>query len=104
MCMRSSESQSHRLSLIAAGRWRRREVRLTGETLLRPLCKPPRALFVRDSRLLLSENEISHHQHVHLGPAETIERFFGPADDGLIVVEGCIQDNRDAGQIAEGAQ
>ena len=35
--------------------------------------------------------------------AKTIERFFGAADDRLVVVERSVQDDRHAGEIAEGA-
>jgi len=33
------------------------------------------------------QNEIAHHQNVHLRALKTIERFFGAADDWLVVVE-----------------
>ena len=55
-----------------------------GETLAE--YRSPRRTGVRRRGFLL-ENGIAHHEHVHLRAAETIERFFGAADDWLVVVE-----------------
>ena len=47
--------------------------------------------------------EVAHHQYVHLRALKTIESFLGSADDGLIVVERSVQNDRHAGEVSEGA-
>ena len=54
-------------------------------------------------RGFLFQNKVTHHQDVHLRARETIQRFFRAADDGLVVVERSIQDDGNAGEIAERA-
>ena len=53
---------------------------------------------------IFSPAEIAHRQHVHLRAPETIQRLFRAADDRLVVVEGCIQHDGHARQIANRAQ
>src|SRR5687768_3034086 len=39
---------------------------------------------------------------VHAGAEEAVDGFFGGADDGLVFVEGGVEDDGDAGFFAEG--
>src|SRR5260370_10383531 len=45
--------------------------------------------------------EAAEDQDVHLGAEKAIERFFRPADDGLVVVEIGVQDDGHAGEIGK---
>jgi len=49
------------------------------------------------------QNEISHHQDIHSRAQETIERFFGAADDWLVVVERGVHDDGHSREVAKSA-
>jgi len=39
------------------------------------------------------DEHIAENERVHLRAEKAVQRFFGAADDGLVVVEGCVQDD-----------
>src|SRR5271157_6648072 len=45
-----------------------------------------------------ANQDIAEDQRIHLRAQKTINRFFGPADDRFIVVEGRIQNDGHAGE------
>lgn len=48
-----------------------------------------------------ADNEISHHQHVHMSAPEAIDGFGGRTNNRLVIVEGRIDDRRRACQPGE---
>jgi hypothetical protein len=50
------------------------------------------------------EKKISHHKNVHPSSAKAIERFFGAADDWLIIIERCVQNGGHARKLAHGVK
>jgi hypothetical protein len=43
------------------------------------------------------------HEEIHLRAEKTIERFFGAADNGFVLVERGIEHERDAREFMEGS-
>jgi hypothetical protein len=52
-------------------------------------------------RSLSFHDRVAEDEHVHARAEEAVHGFFGAADDGLIVIEGCVEDDGDAGELAE---
>jgi len=44
--------------------------------------------------LFLLDEVVADGEYVHLGPQEALDSFFGPTDDGLILVKRSVEDNR----------
>src|SRR6185437_11023807 len=61
-----------------------------------------RRFFARDLLRFLLQQEIPQNQNVHFGAIKTGQGFFGPADDRFVVVKRRVQQNRNAGEVAEG--
>src|SRR5579859_1394079 len=59
--------------------------------------------FARDFLRFLFQQEIPQNQNVHFSAIETGQGFFGPADDRFVVVKRCVQQNRNACEVAKGA-
>jgi hypothetical protein len=49
------------------------------------------------------DQKIAQHKRIHLRPQKTVERFFRPAHDGFVVVEGSVEHDRHTRRVGEGA-
>src|SRR5438552_2889241 len=46
------------------------------------------------SLLLTRNQEITQHKRIHLGALKAVKCFFRTADDGLVIIKGCVQHDR----------
>src|ERR1700675_126395 len=86
--------------------WRRRQPPTTPNLPRREPNSLHRGITAKDRVLsvplgLFADEEIAEDERIHLRAKEAVEGFFRAADDGLVVVEGGIEDHGDAGKVAK---